>query len=57
MDHNDLKFYLNWLKDQLRQPVSINPFRLSGISHLSIGPVHFHFKGCWVLFFVFFFKF
>ena len=33
MDHNDLKFYLNWLKDQLRQPVSIILFRPNGISH------------------------
>ena len=29
------------------------PFMQNGISHLSIAPVHFHFKGCLVTFFIF----
>ena len=30
-----------------------NPFKPNGISHSSIGPVYFCFKGCWVVFFIF----
>ena len=31
----------------------VNPFKLNGITLLSIGPVHFCFKGCWVVFILF----
>ena len=31
----------------------LNPFEPNGISHSSIGLVHFHFKGCWLIIFIF----
>ena len=30
----------------------LNPFTSNKMSHLSIGPICFPFKGCWLVFFI-----
>ena len=42
-----------WGYCEFIEPYPFNPFSRNGISHSSIGLVHYRFKGCWVVFFNF----